>query len=89
MATCWYCGEEIEFRYIDGRCVPLHISGNWCEGYAGDSTSTIIKSVEVRTNETDKSDRYWIPWQAGHARSDLWGPLTYPTICPICGADIF
>lgn len=89
MDTCWYCGEDIEFRYVDGRCVPMHISGNWCEGYAADSTSTIIGSVETITNDPNISDRLWTPWKAGHARSDLCVPLTYPTICPVCDADIF
>jgi hypothetical protein len=27
MAICDYCGSPIEFRYIDGRCVPIHLSG--------------------------------------------------------------
>jgi hypothetical protein len=25
----------------------------------------------------------------GHARSDLGEPLTHPTVCPVCGAEIF
>jgi hypothetical protein len=27
--TCWYCGEEIEFRWIDGGPKPIHVSGGW------------------------------------------------------------
>jgi hypothetical protein len=30
MPICSRCGSEIEFRYIDGRCVPLHLSGGGC-----------------------------------------------------------
>jgi len=29
MPTCNQCGEEIEFRYVDGRCVPIHPGGGW------------------------------------------------------------
>ena len=29
MATCNGCGAEIEFRYVDGRCVPIHPGGGW------------------------------------------------------------
>ncbi len=31
----------------------------------------------------------WARWATGHARSDLGERLTYPIICPVCGADIF
>lgn len=34
MPICSRCGSEIEFRYIDGRCVPLHLYGGGCSGYA-------------------------------------------------------
>ena len=30
MAICEYCGEEIEYRYINGVCTPIHVNGNWC-----------------------------------------------------------
>lgn len=33
MAICNQCGEEIEFRYIDGRCVPIHPNGGWHCGF--------------------------------------------------------
>jgi hypothetical protein len=33
MPTCVHCGEEIEFRYIDGRSTPIHIHGGWCVGF--------------------------------------------------------
>jgi hypothetical protein len=37
MPACSRCGGSIEFRYIDGRCVPLHVAGGgWsCGGYDG------------------------------------------------------
>lgn len=27
MATCSRCGQPVEFRYIDGKCIPLHLNG--------------------------------------------------------------
>ena len=35
MPNCSRCGEEIEFRYIDGRSVPLHVYGGWACGGSG------------------------------------------------------
>ena len=32
MPICDRCGEEIEFRYMDGRSTPIHVNGGWCEG---------------------------------------------------------
>lgn len=37
MPICWHCGDEIEFRYIDGRPTPIHLSGGWCQGGEGTS----------------------------------------------------
>jgi hypothetical protein len=28
-----YCGEEIEFRYVDGQRTPIHLAGGWCSGH--------------------------------------------------------
>ena len=38
MATCSRCGNPITFRYVDGRCVPLHLSGGCSDG-GGQSSS--------------------------------------------------
>lgn len=38
MARCNYCGGEITFRYIEGACTPIHLSGG-C--YLGSYTGTI------------------------------------------------
>ena len=29
MPTCQHCGADIEFRYIDGKCRPIHPDGGW------------------------------------------------------------
>jgi hypothetical protein len=39
MPTCKYCGDEIEFRHVDGQKTPIHINGGWCTGYNGDNSS--------------------------------------------------
>lgn len=39
MSICDSCGEEIEFRYIDGTLRPIHINGPWCS--ASDRLSKI------------------------------------------------
>ena len=32
MSLCRECGQEIRFRIKDGVCIPIHASGNWCDG---------------------------------------------------------
>lgn len=32
MASCKYCGQEITFRYVDGKRTPIHLDGGWCTG---------------------------------------------------------
>jgi hypothetical protein len=44
MRICDYCGEEIEFRYVDGRPTPIHVNGGWCSGYRSSSQQTSTKS---------------------------------------------
>ena len=34
MSTCSRCGQAVEFRYVDGRCIPLHASGGCGESAA-------------------------------------------------------
>lgn len=35
MSTCKYCGQEITFRYVDGKLTPIHLEGEWCRRDAG------------------------------------------------------
>jgi len=41
MPTCKYCGEEIEFRYVNGRCVPIHPDGGWQCSWSQDEVVSI------------------------------------------------
>lgn len=43
MPICDYCGDEIEFRYINGRPTPIHVNGGWCSGYDRGSRSQPAK----------------------------------------------
>lgn len=38
MSLCNRCGKPVEFRYVNGRCVPLHIDGG-CSDYAASSVN--------------------------------------------------
>jgi predicted RNA-binding Zn-ribbon protein involved in translation (DUF1610 family) len=38
MPTCEFCGEEIIYRKIDGRTVPIHPGGGWHCGSWSDSS---------------------------------------------------
>lgn len=33
MSTCKYCGQEILFRFVEGKRTPIHLDGGWCAGY--------------------------------------------------------
>lgn len=35
MPSCNNCGGEIEFRYVDGRCIPFYLDGQSCFGRSG------------------------------------------------------
>lgn len=85
MAICGYCGEEIEFRYIDGRNVPLHPSGD-CSGWRYQSHEP---GGATLPSSRDPADRASARWRCGHARSDSGVPITHPTTCPECHAFIF
>lgn len=37
MSTCSRCGNPVEFRYVNGRCVPLHLEG----GCIGEGNSQV------------------------------------------------
>ncbi len=86
MDSCWYCGQEIEFRWIDGAPRPIHLSGGWCSGErSDDGVYPLRRPLPVQEPVGRASSR----WPVGHARCDLGVALTHPTVCPLCGAIIF
>lgn len=53
MAYCDKCGDEIEFRYIDGNLRPIHIHGGWCSGSSDFSIQEISKPFQSRESYTN------------------------------------
>lgn len=51
MSTCSRCGDHVEFRYIDGHCIPLHLSGG-CGGRSGSSDVRDFSGF-VSSNESE------------------------------------
>src|ERR1051326_719939 len=74
MPTCNKCGEPIEFRYVDGRCIPIHPDGGWhCGSWRGGASSS-----QVGASASRKEPRQWREKE-----------FTRPTTCPECGASVF
>ncbi len=42
MAICSHCGDTVSFRYINGRCIPLHSTGS-CGSFSGTSFTDYTK----------------------------------------------
>jgi hypothetical protein len=71
MATCHYCGQEIEFRYIDGRCVPIHADGGWeCSSWSRDSVVS-REDVHPVTREW-REQSFTRPTTCPHCRKEVF-----------------
>jgi hypothetical protein len=46
-STCKYCGQEVIFRWLGGRIVPIHPDGGWECGWSG-SSSYVSDGPEYR-----------------------------------------
>lgn len=88
MPICSRCGNEIEFRYIDGRCIPLHFDGG-CSGsarsdvydYAGYSRSKESSCFQTKCPEC-KKPVYFIRHNGGSVWIDPpLGPPWYKHPC--------
>lgn len=42
MSYCTYCGDSITFRYINGRCIPLHSTGS-CDAFSSKTYTDFTK----------------------------------------------
>jgi hypothetical protein len=85
MSTCYNCGGEIIFRYVDGQVTPIHLSGS-CYGYYSGPSDPVRESWGRPPTPVERASE---SWAKGHARSDSGVAFTHPTTCPICGALIF
>lgn len=67
MNVCYYCGAEIEFRYVGGVVVPIHVSGAWCPASGGGSSSSSEKlskpftTIESYVNPNAHCPRCGVP----------------------------
>lgn len=74
MPTCRYCGREIEFRYLNGQCTPIHVNGGGrCNGVSGGGggwkpISTSSGPIVYRYEQED---------------------FCHSTRCPICHASVY
>ena len=69
MKKCYHCHKEIEFRYVDGRPIPIHIHGGYCTG----TTSTGYsygKSMRERAMELGHSLIF--PTNCRHCALDIY-----------------
>ncbi len=88
MSTCSRCGNSVEFRYVNGRCIPLHLYGgctgegnsriNDCSGY-----NTSYESTCFSTNCPECGDEvFFIRYNGGSVWIDPpLGPPWYKHAC--------
>ena len=73
MTTCNRCGEQITFRKIDGKTIPIHPNGG-CNGSYGGRNRVRATSPQVATKTVfDDPQSYLNP----NAK------------CPVCGKSVF
>jgi len=83
MSRCKMCGEEITFRYISGRCTPIHLSGS-CGDWSPYSVEAIRKAKKFVCRTCGKD--YWlVHHNGGSVWVDELGPPWPKHICPAQG----
>jgi hypothetical protein len=70
MATCNICGEEIEFRFVDGRRTPIHLGTGWC----GRGASTAQNGCGVAPCPKCNADVFFVRHNGGAVWLDDLGP---------------
>ena len=79
MPTCYKCGEEITFRYVDGICTPIHLTGGCGDSfgmYSFDNVNNdLYQQYSVQNNV----------FISNHANENF----CRHTRCPICGVQVF
>lgn len=56
MSTCNRCGAAIEFRHVDGRCVPIHPGGGWHCGSSHEVARYVATPRMSRAGEWNRRD---------------------------------
>lgn len=83
MPSCYNCGGEIEFRYVDGRCIPFHLDGQSCFGRSGGYSGGEGYGTYSSVRSTSDGEVFEFPF------------ITYPSYvnpnarCPVCGASVY
>ncbi len=83
MPSCDNCGREIEFRYVDGRCIPFHVDGESCYGRAGGYSGGGGYGTYASLRSTSDGESFEFPF------------ITYPSYvnpnarCPVCGCAVY
>ncbi len=72
MPTCWTCGQEIEFRTIDGERRPIHLHG-YCDGRSQYSDEAIGTAVPARCPHCNQM-AYFVRHNGGNVWMDALGP---------------
>ena len=80
MTICKYCGEEFEFRYIDGVCTPIHINGGYCSEYGNRESSRTDRNRE--TSFAYHSSMRELAQELSHS-------LIFPVLCRHCERLIY
>lgn len=86
MQTCRECGFPVEFRVIEGRCIPLHTSGCCTAAGSGADETRVRRSVDSECRNTScpfcKQPVYFIRHNGG----SVWiePPLGPPWECHPC-----
>jgi hypothetical protein len=70
-------------NHWDGCTCGFGGEGHLGGGHGGGTGTAVLPAAPA------PREKAWARWATGHARSDLGEPLTHPTVCPVCGAEIF
>lgn len=75
MPVCSRCGQPIEFRYVDGRCVPIHPLGGCSGGHSNSPANTYsghLRSTESTCFETTCPECGERVFFIRHNRGSVW-----------------
>lgn len=77
MPKCSNCGGEIIFRYMDGLCTPIHLSGG-CFGYNQSASKPRKKKKKQK-----KEPKFQV------AYNNYTSFINPNASCPVCGEQVF
>lgn len=89
MSTCSRCGQFVEFRYVGGRCIPIHPFGGCSSGggySSGNDFTGYLSSNESTCFQTDCPECGERVFFIRHNGGSVWidpplGPPWYKHVC--------